>query len=211
MSSKKSFIAYNDWRNAFDKMPDEAAGKLIKALFAFANGEDVSDLDWSIAAPLEQYKSIILRDSDKWDKQVEQRSLAGKKSAESRQRKATRINDRSTTVDSRERKPTDSVSGSSSVSVSESVSESKKTYLDLTPEEFLQEIKDLSEEKKVFSVIGINEFYNHWSEMTPKGKMKFQTQNTWNTLMRMKKWAANNYSGKSKYDFKGNEFRNLVY
>lgn len=86
-----------------------------------------------------------------------------------------------------------------------------KTYLDLTPEEFLDEIKRLSEEKKVFSVIGINEFYNNWAETTPKGKMKFQTQDTWNTLMRMRKWAANNYSGKSKYDFKGNEFRNLAY
>lgn len=86
-----------------------------------------------------------------------------------------------------------------------------KTYLDLTPEDFLQEIKVLSEENKVFSVIGIHEFYNHWSEMTPKGKMKFQTQETWNTLMRMKKWASNNYSGKSKYGFMGNEFRNLAY
>ena len=116
---KKSFIAYNDWRNAFDKMPDEAAGKLIKALFAFANGEDISDLEWSIAAPLEQYKSIILRDSEKWSNQVEQRSLAGKKSAEVR---STKSNDRSTTVNDRQRKSTDSVS----VSVSDSVNVDKQ-------------------------------------------------------------------------------------
>jgi hypothetical protein len=120
MADKKSFIVYNDWRNAFDKIPDEAAGKLIKAIFAFANGEDISDLDWGIVGMLEQYKSIILRDAKKWEDQVEQRSIAGKKSAEARERKAAEANDRSTTVEFRERKPTDSNSESNSDSKSES-------------------------------------------------------------------------------------------
>lgn len=206
MADKKSFIVYNDWRNAFDMMPDEAAGKLIKALFAFANDEDVSDLDWSIAAPLEQYKSIILRDADKWEKQVEQRSLAGKKSAEARKRNSTKSNDRSTTVDSRARNPTDSVSVSVSVSDSVinnlSIPERKKKFID--------EVNKLNLEHKVFSVYGVNEFTEHWAE-EDKGKLRWETQKTFETLRRMKAWMRNNYSGKAKFGFRGAEYKNLVY
>jgi len=56
-------------------------------------------------------------DLKKWEKQLKQRSEAGKKSAESRKRKSTSVNDR-------QRASTDSVSVS--VSVSDSVSDIKR-------------------------------------------------------------------------------------
>lgn len=149
MSDKKSFIVYNDWRNTFDKMPDEAAGKLVKALFAFANGDDVSDLDWSIAAPLEQYKSIIVRDAERWANQIEQRVLAGKKSAEAR---AAKSNGRSTVVQSRVRNPT--------VNVNVNVNDNKKDNT-FSRQRLLDEFWD-SYDKKVGKIA----FEREWNKLS---------------------------------------------
>jgi hypothetical protein len=34
-------------------------------------------------------------------------------------------------------------------------------------------------------------FYNHWRELTPTGKMRFQLETTWQTDLRLKKWESN--------------------
>jgi predicted metal-dependent phosphoesterase TrpH len=34
-------------------------------------------------------------------------------------------------------------------------------------------------------------FYNHWRELTPSGKMRFQLETTWQTDLRLKKWESN--------------------
>jgi len=117
---KKAFILYHDQKGIFDKLPDEVAGKLIKHIFNFVNGEqeEISDLLLEIA--FEPIKKSLERDMAKWDKQLEQRRLAGKRSAEVRKRNATTVNDRSISS-------TDNVS----VSVSDSVSvKENKEYSD---------------------------------------------------------------------------------
>jgi hypothetical protein len=113
--NKKSFIAYSDWYGMLKACPDEVAGKLIKHVFAYVNDENPSTDDYIINALFEQIKSTLKRDLVKWEKEREQRSLAGKKSAEQR---ATKSNERSTALNETERKPT--------VSVSDSVNESEK-------------------------------------------------------------------------------------
>jgi hypothetical protein len=41
---KKSFIAYVDWKETFDALPDDKAGKLVKHLFAYVSDENpISD------------------------------------------------------------------------------------------------------------------------------------------------------------------------
>ena len=37
---KKSFIAYTDWKDTFDALPDDKAGMLIKFIYAFVNDEN---------------------------------------------------------------------------------------------------------------------------------------------------------------------------
>lgn len=111
---KKSFIAYSDWNGMFKALPDEVAGKLIKHIFSYVNDESPETEDFMIKALFEQIKATLKRDLQKWDKQRNQRSEAGKKSAEVR---ATKSNDRSTNVNEKERNSTVSVS----VNVSDSV------------------------------------------------------------------------------------------
>lgn len=111
---KKSFIAYADWKDTFDKLPDEVAGKLIKHIFAYVNDENPLSDDYVIEAVFSNIKHTLKRDLDKWERQLEQRRDAGKRSAEIR---STKFNERSNSSNETERNSTDSVS----VSVNDNV------------------------------------------------------------------------------------------
>lgn len=110
---KKSFIAYSDWKEIFDALPNEDAGALIKHIFAYVNDENPVADSVLINAVFATIKATLKRDLKKWESEIEQRSKAGLRSAESRR---TKINDRSTSVNESQRKSTVSVSDSVTVS-----------------------------------------------------------------------------------------------
>lgn len=109
---KKSFVAYSDWKDVFDALPNEEAGALIKHIFAYVNDEDPVSDSVLINAVFANIKATLKRDLQRWEKQIEQRREAGKRSAEIR---STKMNDRSTVVNEFQRNSTDSVSVSVSV------------------------------------------------------------------------------------------------
>ena len=121
--NKKSFIVYSDWRDTFDQLPDSDAGKLIKHIFSYVNDEKPKIESVLINAVFAQIKNTLKRDLEKWDKQLEQRKKAGKKSAEMR---ATKSNDRSTTVETRRRNSTVNVNVSDNVNDNVNVNVIKK-------------------------------------------------------------------------------------
>lgn len=106
---KKSFIAYADWKETFDSLPDEKAGQLIKHIFAYVNDDNPISDDILINAVFINIRNTLKRDLKKWETQYNQRVEAGKRSAEVRKRNAAVVNERSI---------------SSTVSVSDSVSDS---------------------------------------------------------------------------------------
>ena len=110
---KKSFIAYSDWKEMFDNLPNEVAGELIKHIFAYVNDEKPNSDNYVINALFANIKNTLKRDLNKWDEQREQRSLAGKRSAALR---ATKSNDRSISFNEKVRNSTVSVSDSVNVS-----------------------------------------------------------------------------------------------
>jgi hypothetical protein len=136
--NKKSFIAYADWKETFDSLPNEVAGKLIKHIFAYVNDENPETDDFVINAVFANIKQTLKRDLTKWETQLEQRKLAGKRSAEIR---ATKSNERSNSLNETTRNPTDNVS----VSVSDNVN-----LIDIN-KSLLSEIK-ISDDKKGFLV-----------------------------------------------------------
>jgi len=119
---KKSFVAYADWKETFDKLPDEVAGKLIKHIFAYVNDENPVSDDYVIEAVFSNIKNTLKRDLKKWETQLEQRREAGKRSAE--QRALNKSNERSISLNETQRNST--VSDSVSVSVSVNENETKK-------------------------------------------------------------------------------------
>jgi len=90
--NKKSFIAYTDWKDTFDALPDDKAGKLIKFIYAYANDENPKTDDVLINAVFANIKNALKRDLEKWEIQHNQRIEAGKRSAEVRKRNSTVVN-----------------------------------------------------------------------------------------------------------------------
>ena len=175
---KKSFIAYSDWHNMFGKLPDEVAGKLIKHVFSYVNDENPESDDYVINALFEQIKATLKRDLDKWESQRQQRSKAGKKSAEIR---ATKINERSTVVNERStktnetvRKPTVScklldVSVSGNVSETNIKKSNRRNFIPPT----IDKVKAYCLERK--NSVDSEKFIDHYSSngwMVGKNKMK---------------------------------------
>jgi hypothetical protein len=182
---KKSFVAYSDWNGMFNALPDEVAGKLIKHIFSYVNDENPTSDDYVINALFEPIKCTLKRDLQKWDKQREQRSDAGKKSAEVR---STKSNERSTVVNEKERNSTVSVnvSVSDSVNVNDNIIkenniEERKLKFASTLEPFLQTYgRDL-----------LKDFYNYWTEPNKlNNKLRFESEKFWDLNRRLTTWKG---------------------
>lgn len=104
--SRKSFVLYTEWEDAFDGQPNDIAGELIKAIFDYVRTEEMPQTDNTVVnAMFSIFKPAIDRNIGKYDAAIKQRKEAALKSAESRKHQA---NDRKRT---------------STVSVSDSVSD----------------------------------------------------------------------------------------
>jgi len=153
---KKSFIAYSDWKDTFDSLPDEVAGKLIKHIFAYVNDENPISDDYAITAVFSNIKNTLKRDLEKWEAQLQQRSEAGKKSAE--QRASTKLNERSNSLNETVRNSTVSVSVIDSVSDKDIYK--SFLHLSLSRKEFLEINKIYSKEQIDFALLGIENTKN---------------------------------------------------
>lgn len=88
---KKSFIAYVDWKDTFDNLPDDKAGQLIKHLFAYVSDENPKTDDVLINAVFANIKQTLKRDLRKYETIREKRVIAGKASADKRQQVSTSV------------------------------------------------------------------------------------------------------------------------
>lgn len=141
--NKKSFIAYSDWKETFDNLSDEYAGKLIKHIFAYVNDENPESKDMIINAVFPNIKNSLKRDLTKWENQIKQRSEAGKRSAEIR---ATKINERSNPLNETVRNPT----VSDSVNVNDTVINNNKPTVNPNFS-FFNSFIDLGVEKQIIN------------------------------------------------------------
>ena len=202
---KKSFIAYSDWKEMFDNLPNEVAGELIKHIFAYVNDEKPNSDNYVINALFANIKNTLKRDLNKWDEQREQRSLAGKRSAALR---ATKSNDRSISFNEKVRNSTvsvsDSVNVSDNVNVKEDVEDSairsiKEIVIDYKNNDRLINALLTSKEKLFSSRLDINQKLDNFVEslklqdITTKKDLDFKSHFL-NWMRRNKKNQQNNQS-----------------
>jgi len=76
--NKKSFIAYCDWLETFEALPDEKAGQLIKDLLRYVNDLNPETDDILIKAVFANIKHTLKRDLKKYEQIREKRAEAGK-------------------------------------------------------------------------------------------------------------------------------------
>lgn len=197
--NKKSFIAYSDWYGMLKACPDDVAGKLIKHIFAYVNDENPSSDDFVINALFEQIKATLKRDLVKWEEQREQRSNAGKKSAELR---ATKFNERSTVVNETERNSTVSVSVSDNVNVKENNSiDSRKLKFAATLKPFVDE----------FGRDTLKEFYDYWTEPNKSNsKFRQELEKTWSLERRLQTWIKNESNFKPNKNKKNEQLTEIT-
>lgn len=192
---KKSFIAYADWKETFDKLPDEVAGKLIKHIFAYVNDENPISDDYVIEAVFSNIKNTLKRDLKKWETQLDQRREAGKRSAE--QRALNKINERSISLNETQRNPT----VSDSVNVSGSVILLKKeTKLNISDRKLIF-YNSLIPYTKTYGKVMLREFYEYWTEHGENDlKFRKEKEKTFGLERRLKTWSTNNFNSKSGFE-----------
>jgi hypothetical protein len=180
---KKSFVLYSDQQELFEALTDEQAGKLIKHIFKYVNDENPTLNDALLSVAFVPIKQQLKRDLQAWEKQLQQRIEAGKKSAESRQRNSTTVNERSRTS-------TDNVN----VNVNDNVIESsegkpstQKTLVE-RKQKFKEDCFPLIEQ---YGKPMMTKFFLYWSEHSERGqKMRFEKEKVFDIKLRVATWAA---------------------
>ena len=82
--SKKSFVMYGSWSSAIEKMSNEQAGQLLKAIYALQDDENAEPEDPSVSFVFEIIKDKLFEDAKEWEKAKQRRSESGKKGMEKR-------------------------------------------------------------------------------------------------------------------------------
>lgn len=136
MSNKNSFVLYKDYEELFDRLSDEEAGQLIKAIFDYERSGELPELPRLLEFIMLPIKNTLDRDSDKYDKIVEKRRKAGAiggkisqanalKNEQMLDNSSTRVANQADSVS-----VTDSDSDSDSVSVTDTVTDTTTTSSD---------------------------------------------------------------------------------
>ena len=179
--NKKSFVAYSDWYGIFKALPDDVAGKLIKHIFSYVNDENPTTDDYVINALFEPIKNALKRDLVKWENERQQRSDAGKKSAELRsQRNSTSVETRSTKSNETERNSTVNVNVNDNVNIKDKIESRKLKFAD-TLKPFVE----------TYGKEMIRKFFNYWTEPNKSNtKFKMELEKTWSLERRLETWAS---------------------
>lgn len=217
MSTKKSFILHKDSLSFLKTMPDELAGKWIKAIYHYQmNGSLPDEIDPRLEYMMYSFISQFERDEEKWSSIAERNKVNGSKGGRPKKKENPSKPKKPSGLSGNPNKPKKavSVSVSDSVNVSDSVSDNEKDiYVDTKP--FEENVKKINDDKKILTKEGVEEFINHWAEVNHKTKrMRWQEQDFFEIPKRMSTWARNNYSGKAKphkIGDRGSEFKNQVF
>lgn len=78
MQEKNSFILYTDQKEVVDKLTDEQAGKLMKALYQYSENGTMPELDTLLEIAIIPIKQSIDKNNEKWEEERQKRSEAGR-------------------------------------------------------------------------------------------------------------------------------------
>ena len=170
--SKKSFVMYGSWSSAIEKMSNEQAGQLLKAIYALQDDENAEPEDPSVSFVFEIIKDKLFEDAREWEKAKQRRSESGKKGMEKRwgEDKRTITNDNTVITNdnsvitpiTNDNTVTESITPIT-VSVSGSVSVSDSVSVNESPSETKRE-KQAKEKRKRFSAPSVDEVRDYCRE-----------------------------------------------
>ena len=174
---KKSFLLYCDLKHTIDKLPDETAGKLLKLILDYANGDFNEPTDLLLQVVFEPIKQSLIRDLEKYDAKVirnrENGSKGGRPSKEDNPQKPTGLNNNPLKA-----KKADSDSDNDSDSVSDSGNEIEivKVKNNKEPKSISDFVKLMESEKYLGTDELLNKTFINYIEMRINMK-KIPTKN----------------------------------
>lgn len=77
--NKNKIVVYSDWKDSFEHLTDEEAGKLIKHFFSYVNDENPVLKDRLLIASWLPIQKTLKRDLKKWEGFIEKQKANGKK------------------------------------------------------------------------------------------------------------------------------------
>ena len=79
MAKKDSFILYTEQKAVIDKLSDEQAGRLIKAIYEYVSTGEMPKLDSVLDLVITPFKTILDKDKENYEKVCKLRAEAGSK------------------------------------------------------------------------------------------------------------------------------------
>lgn len=217
---RESFLVYDSMLDALLEVGAETAFEFLKAIADYRNGQKIK-FDQPIKQALWMtFKGQLDRDAEKYKNIVAKRKEAGKAGAEKRWQ--TMANDGKNSKchdnmanDGKRWQTMAKIALSDTVSVSVSEVKEKNIY-DIPKEkpsanapassfakqkgfkswgelDFRKHVDDAVKEDPNLGTFS-NEFCEYWTEKTSSGKMRFQTEKTWETPKRLVRWKNNSFS-----------------
>lgn len=187
--SKKSFVLYTEWEDAFDQQPNDVAGELIKLIFDYVRTGEVLKSDNPVVnAMFSIFRPAIDRNIDKYDEVVEKRREAGRMGGLKKSQNKQNLANVASASKCKQNlaNVADSVSDSVSDINKEKIVKEKSLSLSERTEKFKEELIPFVQK---YGKDMIFAFFDYWSEPNPsKTKMKFEMQKTWDIAKRLRTW-----------------------
>lgn len=187
--SKKSFVLYTEWEDAFDQQPNDVAGELIKLIFDYVRTGEVLISDNPVVnAMFSIFRPAIDRNIDKYDEVVEKRREAGRMGGLKKSQNKQNLANVASASKCKQNlaNVADSVSDSVSDINKEKIVKEKSLSLFDRTEKFKEELIPFVQK---YGKDMIFAFFDYWSEPNPsKTKMKFEMQKTWDIAKRLRTW-----------------------
>jgi len=174
--NKNKIVFYADWKDSFNHLTDEEAGKLIKHFFAYVNDENPKLEDRLLIASWIPIEKTLKRDLKKWEQFVNKQSINGKKGGRPKTQKTQAFLE----------KPKKAVNDNVNVSVNDNV---KVNNIEDRKSDFKKSLFPFLE---IYDKQLLKEFYEYWTEHGEKDrKFRKEKQKSFNTELRLKTWFKN--------------------
>lgn len=183
--NKKSFVAYVDWKNVFDMLENEEAGKLIKHLLAYVNDENPEMDDRLIKMAFEPIKAQLKRDLQKYEKACERNreNIAKRWNKDKPEDTKNTTGKNGIPIDT---KNTDNGTGNDNGNGNDN---DIKNKMDNRKLKFANTLTPFNQ---IYPREMLKDFYEYWTEPNKSGtKFKQELEKTWSLERRLETWAKN--------------------
>lgn len=145
INSRKSFIIHKDSLDILDKLSDEQAGKLFKAIHFYQKRQEIPELDFALDLVFTSFLNQFKRDDESYKITCEARKLAGSKGGKQKLANASNCKQKvANLADSESKSKSESKSESKNKNVSEElINHNQKSELDSFCDEMVISFKEI--------------------------------------------------------------------